>query len=181
MPSCRSVRRPRNPHAPRRSPCSRSTRPRASSFQSCSWSTCAPRGLFFDPDSLGFVIKNWRGEKHPRYVETSPGAPSVALAIGERRRIVYVGLTRAKGSLYVTAPREEQTARDVGVNGLDEHDHFAETLSWALANPHSASVVEAEQLELPVIRAANGHVDAGPAVVAAGLDRLEHLPPPGKG
>ena len=133
--------------------------------------------LFFDPDSLGFVIKNWRGEKHPRYVETSPGAPAVALAIGERRRIVYVGLTRAKDSLYVTATREEQTARDVGVNGLDDHDHFAEILSWALANPQSASVVEAEQLELPVIRAANGHADAGPSVVAAVLERLEHLRP----
>src|ERR1700693_756528 len=133
--------------------------------------------LFFDPDSLGFVIKNWRGEKHPRYVESSPGAPAVALAIGERRRIVYVGMTRAKDSLYVTATREEPTARDVGVNGLDDHDHFAEILSWALANPQSASVVEAEQLELPVMRAANGQVDGGPSVVAAVLDRLEQLRP----
>ncbi|HXD80657.1 MAG TPA: ATP-dependent DNA helicase [Candidatus Acidoferrum sp.] len=133
--------------------------------------------LFFDPDSLGFVIKNWRGEKHPRYVETSPGAPAVALAIGERRRIVYVGLTRAKDALYVTATREEPTAREVGVNGLDDHDHFAEILSWALANPTAASVVEAEQLELPVMRAANGQVDGGPSVVAAVLDRLEQLRP----
>jgi DNA helicase-2/ATP-dependent DNA helicase PcrA len=133
--------------------------------------------LFFDPDNLGFVIKNWRGEKHPRYVETSPGAPAVALAIGERRRIVYVGLTRAKDLLYVTATREEPTARDVGVNGLEDHDHFAEVLSWALANPQSASVVEAEQLELPVMRTQNGHVDGGPAVVAAVLDRLEQLRP----
>jgi DNA helicase-2/ATP-dependent DNA helicase PcrA len=133
--------------------------------------------LFFDPDSLGFVIKNWRGEKHPRYVATSPGAPAVALAIGERRRIVYVGMTRAKDALYVTAAREEATARDVGANGLDEHDHFAEILSWALANPESASVVEAEQLELPEMRAANGHVDGGSAEVAAVLDRLEQLRP----
>src|SRR5207249_3372868 len=66
--------------------------------------------LFFDPDGLGFVMKNWRGEKHPRYVETSPGAPAVALAIGERRRIVYVGLTRAQDTLDVTATRHEQTA-----------------------------------------------------------------------
>ena len=135
--------------------------------------------LFFDPDSLGFVIKNWRGEKHPRYVETSPGAPAVALAIGERRRIVYVGLTRAKDSLYVTATREEPTARDVGVNGLDDHDHFAEILSWALANPQSASVVEAEQLELPVMRASRR-----PRRCAANrwsrrcCERLEHLRPP---
>ena len=133
--------------------------------------------LFFDPDSLGFVIKNWRGEKHPRYVATSPGAPAVALAIGERRRIVYVGMTRAKDALYVTATREEATARDVGANGLDEHDHFAEILSWALANPESAAVVEAEQLELPEMRAANGHVDVGSAEVAAVLDRLEQLRP----
>lgn len=133
--------------------------------------------LFFDPDSLGFVIKNWRGEKHPRYVETSPGAPAVKLAIGERRRIVYVGMTRAKDALYVTATREETTVLDVGANGLDEHDHFAEILGWALANPESASVVEAEQLELPVMSAANGHVDGGPAIVAAVLDRLEQLRP----
>ena len=133
--------------------------------------------LFFDPDGLGFVMKNWRGEKHPRYEETSPGAPAVALAIGERRRIVYVGMTRAKDALYVTAAREEATARDVGANGLEDHDHFAEILSWALANPESAAVVEGEQLELPVVRAANGHVDGGSAVVSSVLDRLEQLRP----
>ncbi len=133
--------------------------------------------LFFDPDHLGFVMKTWRGEKHPRYVETSPGAPAVALAIGERRRIVYVGMTRAKDELYITATREEPSARDVGANGLDDHDHFAEILSWALANPESAAVVEGEQLELPVVRAANGHVDGGSAVVSSVLDRLEHLRP----
>ena len=135
--------------------------------------------FFFDPESLGFVIKNWRGEKHPRYVETSPGAPAVALAIGERRRIVYVGLTRARDELYVTATREEPSAREVGANGLENHDHFAEILSWALANPDSAAIVEAEQLELPAMRASwNGHVDGGAAVVSAVLDRLEQLQPP---
>ncbi|HYR50048.1 MAG TPA: 3'-5' exonuclease, partial [Candidatus Eisenbacteria bacterium] len=133
--------------------------------------------LFFDPDSGGFVMKNWRGEKHPRYQETSPGAPAVKLAIGERRRIVYVGLTRAKDALYVTATREEATARDIGANGVEDHDHFAEILGWALANPQSASVVEAEQLELPAMRTANGQVDGGPAVVSAVLDRLERLRP----
>jgi len=133
--------------------------------------------LFFDPDSGGFVMKNWRGEKHPRYVDASPGAPAVKLAIGERRRIVYVGLTRAKDALYVTATREEATAHDIGANGMEEHDHFAEILGWALANPQSASVVEAEQLELPVMRTANGQVDGGPAVVSAVLDRLEQLQP----
>jgi hypothetical protein len=131
--------------------------------------------LFFDPDRLGFVMKNWRGEKHPRYVETSPGAPAVALAIGERRRIVYVGLTRTKDALYVTATREEPTAAEVG---LDDHDHFAEILSWALAHPESAEVVEAEQLELPVTRVANGQPGGG-GMVTAVLDRLEQITPQG--
>ncbi len=133
--------------------------------------------LFFDPDRLGFVMKTWRGEKHPRFVATSPGAPAVALAVGERRRIVYVGMTRAKDALYVTATRDEPTAHEIGANGSEEHDHFAEILGWALANPQSATVVEAEQLELPAMPTANGHVDGGPAVVTAVLDRLERLQP----
>lgn len=133
--------------------------------------------LFFDPDGLGFVMKNWRGEKHPRYVETSPGAGAVRLAIGERRRIVYVGLTRAKDALFVTATREEPTVQEVGAGGLEDHDHFAEILSWALAHPESATVVEAEQLELPVPRASNGHVHDDPSVVAAVLDRLQKIRP----
>ncbi|HSS95270.1 MAG TPA: 3'-5' exonuclease [Candidatus Dormibacteraeota bacterium] len=130
--------------------------------------------LFFDPDTLGFVMKNWRGEKHPRYQMTSPGEPAVRLAIGERRRIVYVGLTRTKDALYVTATREEQSARDVE---LGDQDHFAEILSWALANPESANVVEAEQLELPVARPANGAPSVGSGVVAAVLDRMEQIRP----
>src|SRR5882672_9425344 len=133
--------------------------------------------LFFDPDNLGFVMKNWRGEKHPRYVDTSPGAPAVALAVGERRRIVYVGITRAKDALYVTATREEPTAHEVGANGIDDHDHFAEILSWALAHPESAAVVESEQLELPVSRLANGRLTDEPAIVARVLDRLERIRP----
>ncbi len=133
--------------------------------------------LFFDPDNMGFVMKNWRGEKHPHYVDTSPGAPAVALAIGERRRIVYVGLTRAKDSLYVTATRDEPSAHEVGANGLDEHDHFAEILGWALAHPESAVVVDSEQLELPVPRAANGQVHDDRSVATAVLDRLEKIQP----
>src|SRR5439155_1677559 len=101
--------------------------------------------LFFDPDGLGFVMKTWRGEKHPRFQLTSPGAPAVALAIGERRRVVYVGLTRAKDELFVTATREEQSSAEVEIG---DHDHFPEILSWALANPAKASVVEADQLQL---------------------------------
>ncbi len=129
--------------------------------------------LFFDSDGLGFVMKNWRGEKHPRYQSTAPGEPAVKLAIGERRRIVYVGLTRAKDSLFVTATREEQSARDVE---MGDQDHFAEILSWALAHPEAANVVEAEQLELlpgpASVKAANGS-----GVVAAVLDRMEAIQP----
>lgn len=133
--------------------------------------------LFFDADGLGFVMKNWRGEKHPRYMETSPGAPGVALAIGERRRIVYVGLTRAKDALYVTATRDEPSVQEVGANGVEDHDHFAEILSWAVTHPESAIVVESEQLELPVPRTSNGHVRDDPTVVATVLDRLERIHP----
>jgi DNA helicase-2/ATP-dependent DNA helicase PcrA len=133
--------------------------------------------LFFDPDGLGFVMKNWRGDKHPRFKETSPGAPAVALAYGERRRIVYVGLTRTKDALYVTATREEQSPRDIELGANGEVDHFAEILSWALAHPDSATVVEAEQLELPVIRAAEGSELDGPAVVQAVLDRWQEIRP----
>jgi DNA helicase II / ATP-dependent DNA helicase PcrA len=130
--------------------------------------------LFFDPDGLGFVMKYWRGDKHPRFKETSPGAPAVSLAIGERRRIVYVGLTRTKDALYVTATRDEQSSRDVE---LGDHDHFAEILSWALAHPESASVMEAEQLELPVVRMADAARADDSAVVTAVLDRLERMLP----
>jgi ATP-dependent DNA helicase UvrD/PcrA len=130
--------------------------------------------LFFDPDGLGFVMKYWHGDKHPRFKDTSPGAPAVSLAIGERRRIVYVGLTRTKDALYVTATRDEQSSRDVE---LGDHDHFAEILSWALAHPESASVMEAEQLELPVVRVADAARGDDSAVVTAVLDRLERMLP----
>jgi len=92
--------------------------------------------LFFDPDNLGFVMKNWRGEKHPRFKETSPGAPAVAQAMGERRRIVYVGLTRTKDALYVTATREEQSPRDVELGANGEVDHFAESSAGRLRTPN---------------------------------------------
>jgi DNA helicase-2/ATP-dependent DNA helicase PcrA len=130
--------------------------------------------LFFDPDGLGFVMKSWRGEKHPRYQATSPGAPAVALAIGERRRVVYVGITRAKDALYVTATREEQTSAEVEIG---DHDHFAEILSWALANPEEATVVEAEQLELPALEVVNGRATGDDAVVAEVLERYARIRP----
>src|SRR5207245_10392669 len=58
-----------------------------------------------------------------------------------------------------------------------EQDHFAEILSWGLAHPESANVVEAEQLELPVPRPANGAAPDGWAVVAAVLERMEAIQP----
>src|SRR5205807_1410871 len=130
--------------------------------------------LFFDPDGLGFVMKSWRGEKHPRYQLTSPGAPAVALAIGERRRVVYVGLTRAKDELFVTATREEQSSAEVEIG---DHDHFAEILSWALANSAKASVVEAEQLQLPALEAANGTAPTASHVALDVLDQFELVRP----
>src|SRR3989442_8181896 len=80
--------------------------------------------LFFDPDNLGFVMKNWRGERHPRYVDTSPGAPAVALAVGERRRIVHVRIPRPQDALYVTTPPEGPFAPEEGGDGIEEHYHF---------------------------------------------------------
>ena len=130
--------------------------------------------LFFDPDGLGFVMKNWRGEKHPRFVATSPGAPAVALATGERRRVVYVGLTRAKDELYITATREEPSSAEVEVG---DHDHFAEILSWALGHTEEATVVEAEQLELPAIEPTGGARNGAGAVVAEVLDSYELVRP----
>ena len=101
--------------------------------------------LFFDPDGFGFVMKYWRGEKHPRFEATAPSSAAMALAREERRRTVYVALTRAKDRLYVSASRSEPSPQDI-VAGED--DHFAEIMAWALANPASARVVEAEQLPL---------------------------------
>src|SRR5207237_9535551 len=130
--------------------------------------------LIFGADGLGSVMKTWRGEKHPRFQLTSPGAPAVALAIGERRRVVYVGLTRAKDELFLTATREEQSSAEVEIG---DHDHFAEILSWALANSPKASVVEAEQLQLPALEAANGTAPTASHVALAVLDRFELVRP----
>src|SRR5260370_27815722 len=96
------------------------------------------------------------------------------LTSGEIRRIVYVGLTRTKELHNVSATREEQSARGVE---MGDQDHFAEILSWARAHPESANVVEAEQLELPVPRPANGAAADGSEVVKAVLDRLEAIQP----
>src|SRR5260370_9248774 len=94
------------------------------------------------------------------------------LTSGEIRRIVYVGLTRTKELHNVSATREEQSAREVE---MGDQDHFAEILSWALAHPESANVVEAEQRELPVPGPANGAAADGTEVVKAVLDRIEAI------
>jgi ATP-dependent exoDNAse (exonuclease V) beta subunit len=98
----------------------------------------------------------------------------VALATGERRRVVYVGLTRAKDELYVTATREEQSSAEVEVG---DQDHFAEILSWALAHTEEATVVEAEQLELPAIEPTGESRNGTAAVVDEVLDSYELVRP----
>ena len=144
--------------------------------------------LFFDPDHMGFVMKYWREGKHPRFKEHAPGASSVELARQERRRAVYVALTRARDLLYVSASRDEREPRDVSA---EADDHFAELVEWALAHPEAARVVKAEQLELPgdVGAPGRGPAEPPPAVeaIAARLEQLaalrertaEHGPVPG--
>jgi len=128
--------------------------------------------LFFDPDELGFVMKYWRDGKHPRFKEHAPGAQTVELARQERRRAVYVALTRARDLLYVSASRDERQPRDVSA---EADDHFAELLEWALARPEAAQVIEAEQLRLPGAAIVPGR-DGEPAprveAVVAQLERL---------
>src|SRR5438093_1269057 len=80
--------------------------------------------LFFDPDGVGFVMRNWeRGRygRHPRFEETAPSAAAVKLAREERRRGVYVAITRAADLLYVSATREEPTATEVVAERPDDH------------------------------------------------------------
>ena len=128
--------------------------------------------LFFDPDELGFVMKYWRDGKHPRFKEHAPGAQTVELARQERRRAVYVALTRARDLLYVSASRDEREPRDVSA---EADDHFAELLEWALARPEAAQVIKAEQLRLPGAAIVPGR-DGEPAprveAVVAQLERL---------
>jgi DNA helicase II / ATP-dependent DNA helicase PcrA len=102
--------------------------------------------LFFDPDHMGFVMKYWHEGKHPRFKEHAPSAHTLELARQERRRAVYVALTRARDLLYVSATRPESEPREVSP---EADDHFAELLNWALAHPDAARVVKAEQLQLP--------------------------------
>lgn len=128
--------------------------------------------LFFDPDHMGFVMKYWREGKHPRFKEHAPGARTVELARQERRRAVYVALTRARDLLYVSASRAEEEPRDVSP---EADDHFAELLTWALAHPEAARVVKAEQLELPVAAASPPDDAETAAAVDQVVERLERL------
>ncbi len=128
--------------------------------------------LFFEPERLGFVMKYWREGKHPRFKEHTPGARSVELARQERRRAVYVALTRARDLLYVSATRPEGEPRDVSA---EADDHFAELLEWALAHPEAARVVKAEQLELPGARPVAGQVEPAASGVEEVIGRLEAL------
>jgi DNA helicase-2/ATP-dependent DNA helicase PcrA len=130
--------------------------------------------LFFDPNSFGFVMKWWRNDRHPRYREHLPGDRTLALARQERRRAVYVAMTRARDDLYVCATRSEEAPADVNV---EEDDHFAEILHWALAHPEAARAITAEQLELPgaVLGPAPGSVP--PVDIETVIARLERLAP----
>ena len=131
--------------------------------------------LFFDPDHMGFVMKYWREGKHPRFKEHAPGARSVELARQERRRGVYVALTRARDLLYISASRPEEEPGDVSA---EADDHFAELLQWALGHAEAAKVVKAEQLELSVAAVPGfGEGEPGVAVdeVVERLERLDRL------
>jgi ATP-dependent exoDNAse (exonuclease V) beta subunit len=130
--------------------------------------------LFFDPDHFGFVMKYWRGEKHPRFTELAPGSAALALARQERRRAVYVALTRARDLLYVSASRPEEEPAAVG---LEADDHYAELLAWALAHPEAARVILPEA----GLATSPGEVAPEPArqvdEIAERLERLRRPPP----
>jgi len=128
--------------------------------------------LFFDPDHMGFVMKYWHEGKHPRFKEHAPGARTVELARQERRRAVYVALTRARDVLYVSASRPEEAPGDVSA---EADDHFAELLQWALAHEEAATVVKAEQLELSVGPGASGGEGEPAAAVEEVIERLDRL------
>ena len=125
--------------------------------------------LFFEPGGLGFVMKWWRGDRHPRYRQHQPGAETVRLARQERRRVVYVALTRARDLLVISASRSEGHPHEVDV---EEDDFFAEILQWALARPDAALVIKADQLELPGALERRAAPPPEPDVVARIADRL---------
>jgi ATP-dependent exoDNAse (exonuclease V) beta subunit len=102
--------------------------------------------LFFDPERYGFIMKWWRSRPHARYEQHLPDAETVARELGERRRVVYVALTRARDQLCISATREEHAPGDVDV---EADDHFAELVHWALRHPEAARILTSDQLPLP--------------------------------
>ncbi|MDQ6771685.1 MAG: ATP-dependent helicase, partial [Candidatus Dormibacteraeota bacterium] len=129
--------------------------------------------LFFDPGRSGFVMKWWHNDRHPRFRELQPGAGVLDLARQERRRAVYVALTRARDLLYVSATRTETDAAAVEA---EADDHFAELLAWALEHPLAARVIGGgEQLELPGAAAGSPAPDIPTVDVGAVVDRLGRL------
>ncbi|HEX6487834.1 MAG TPA: ATP-dependent DNA helicase [Candidatus Dormibacteraeota bacterium] len=126
--------------------------------------------LFFDPESAGFVMRWWRGGFHPRFQQLEPASEAVRLHRQERRRAVYVALTRASQRLYVTASRSETAIEEVDTEA--EHDHFAEILGWVRTHPESGRLLAGEQLELPV----GAPAPAGPVLAVDTLiERLQRL------
>ncbi len=130
--------------------------------------------LFFDPETYGFVMKWWHGKVTTRYDEHTPNAASRAQQLEERRRVVYVALTRARDELTISATREEPGPADVEV---EVDDHFAELLQWGLLNPEATQVVTAEQLDLPGSTAVGPPPATGvaPDLVPRLLERVERL------
>lgn len=128
--------------------------------------------LFFDPDSFGFVMKWWRNDRHPRFRANLPGSEALVLARQERRRAVYVALTRAKDLLYVSASRAEGSPAEIEPG---EDDHFGELVRWAVANPQSAQVIQAEQLALAELGGEAPAPAGGRATIAAVVERLRTL------
>ena len=127
--------------------------------------------LFFDPD-LGFVMKWWHNERHPHFKAVQPGAAGIAVAREERRRMVYVALTRARDRVYVSASRQEESPEALEP---EADDFFAEITRWALLFPEAAAIVQSEQLPLPVANGAHAEGRADRAAVEAVMARLERL------
>jgi len=126
--------------------------------------------LFFDPDSFGFVMKWWHNSPHPHYKSVLPGAAGLVVARQERRRMVYVALTRARDRVYVSASREEDSPEAVEP---EADDFFGEIMRWALLNPEVAEIVQSEQLDLPVPDGTGAERPGDQAAVQAVIARLE--------
>src|SRR5256885_1238965 len=103
--------------------------------------------LFFDPDNLGVGMKNWRGERHPRYVETSPGGTAGTLAVGGCGRVPFPRDTRRHAAPLHTSPPLPRTAG--GPAGVRHYRRrrapprsslaSSSCLSWGCALPGPAS------------------------------------------